>query len=128
MTKGLKSLTTMTATTSKHDGNATVIYFDNEQFAGTQRVYCCGYDGQSAYYPNVAMFCAECGRIWGRRVYDFHFTYHPLSSTKWITEAARCPEHGDGSFLGYYTTNLLECSEELIRREFTLLMERYNDN
>ena len=110
------------------DGNATVRYFEGNQFIGSRLIYCCGYastSGQrhSAYWPNIAFFCPGCGEIGGRAVYDHHFQYQPIISAPWNIETRRCVQHGDGYFLsGYGESSLPDCSRELLKREALILI------
>lgn len=112
---------------SEPSGNATILYFDRDQFVGERDLYCCGYatssgERHSAYWPCTAYFCPHCGEIWGRAVYDFSFTYSPIPSALWVTETRRCPSHGDGTFLsGYAGDHLSQCSTELLHREALIL-------
>lgn len=109
------------------DGNATILYFDRDQFVGQRASYCCGYasssgERHSSYWPNTAYFCPHCGEIWGRAVYDFSFSYSPVVSAPWTIESRRCPSHGDGYFLsGLGEDHLPSCSLELLKREALLL-------
>lgn len=111
------------------DGNATILYFDRDQFVGERSLYCCGYatasgERHSAYWPNTAYFCPHCGEIWGRAVYDFKFQYSPYirDNAPWVIESRRCPSHGDGYFLsGLGEESLPFCSLGLLKREAHLL-------
>lgn len=109
------------------DGNATVHYFEGNQFVGSRLAYCCGYatssdERHSAYWPCTAYFCPHCGEIWGRAVYDFSFTYSPIPSALWVIENRRCPSHGDGYFLtGLGEASLSACTSGLLKREAHLL-------
>ena len=111
------------------DGNATILYFDRDQFVGERSLYCCGYatasgERHSAYWPNTAYFCPHCGEIWGRAVYDFKFQYSPYirDNAPWVIESRRCPSHGDGYFLsGLGEESLPFCSRGLLKREAPLL-------
>lgn len=109
------------------DGKAIIRYFEGSSFVGSRESYCCGYaaaDGtrSSAYWPNTAYFCPNCGEIWGRAVYDYQFAYQPIPQAPWVVESRRCPQHGDGYFLsGIGGPNLLSCSRELLAREALLL-------
>lgn len=109
-----------------HQGNATLLYFEGQSFVGQRSVFCCGYENQSAYWPNIAYFCAECGELWAKMIYDFHFTYLPIPQTKWITEGRRCVRCGNGSLLETHGIDLDTCSDNLITREFLALLEKYN--
>lgn len=112
---------------SSPDGIATILYLEGEALAGTRSSYLPGYAApsgsrHSCYWPNTAMFCPVCGQIWGRVIYEFHFTYKPLVHSPWISEARRCPQHGDGLFLsGYGPDQFPYCSRELLKREALLL-------
>ena len=112
---------------SSSDGSATVLYFEGNSLAGTREAYCCGYaraDGSrhSAHWPNIAFFCPTCGEIWGRAVYDHHFSYQPMAASPWTIETRRCVQHGDGYFLsGYGEESLPSCSRELLKREAHIL-------
>lgn len=108
------------------DGNATILYFDRDQFVGERSLYCCGYatasgERHSAYWPNVAYVCPVCGELWGREVMDYHFQYAPIPSTSWVVETRRCAKHGDGYFLVGKENYLNFCSKELLQREALLL-------
>lgn len=111
---------------SSPSGNSTVMYFEGPTFVGSREAYCCavanGVEIASGYWPNTAFFCPTCGEIWARAVYDHHFDYAPKIASPWMTEARRCPQHGDGTFLsGYSGDHLLSCSTELLHREALLL-------
>lgn len=74
------------------NGNATLSIFEAARLASSSEVYCCGYEGgHSAFWPHLAWFCPECGEIWRREVYDYHFTYRPIPPAKWIVREDLCP-------------------------------------
>ena len=113
---------------SRTAGNATVQWFENDVFVGEQYVYCCGSampggESASGYWPNLAIICPECGRLWARAIYQYEFSYQPRVPWKWVAEARRCPEHGDGTFLRERDI-LDQCSPEILRREAILLLLR----
>lgn len=94
-----------------HSGHAQVTTFEGSD-VHSERVYCAGTPpNNSAYYPNVAWFCPECGEIWRRQVYTFEFSYRPLVEEKWKVYSSRC----------------LACDAPRIRREFTQLLKEYED-
>jgi hypothetical protein len=111
------------------DGNATVRYFERDQYIGSRESYCCGYatsagERHSAYWPNTAYVCPTCGELWGRAVYEYHFAYESLVHAPWVVETRRCAEHGDGYFLvglGDSAPHLSNCSLPLLAREALLL-------
>lgn len=110
-------------------GNATVRYFERDQFIGSRETYCCGYADSSgkrssAYWPNTAYVCPVCGELWARAIYEHHFQYEPIPQAPWIVEVRRCAEHGDGYFLvglGNSASHLSLCSLPLLAREALLL-------
>ena len=114
--------------TQSFSGTAIARYFLHSSLVGTRRLYCCGYRGEdgtsrSAHWPHVAYFCPKCGEIWGREVLTYQFDYAPLPDAVWVIESRRCAKHGDGLFL---TGKLLEdCSDELLRRELSVLLSHY---
>jgi len=91
-------------------GHATVTTFEGAAVT-SERTYCCGTPpNASAYYPNVAWFCPDCGEVWRRQVYAFDFTYRPLVAEAWKVYTARC----------------LACDAPRIRAEFTQLLKEYS--
>ena len=106
-------------------GIAIAQYFSGASLVGTRETYLIGYareDGtsHSGYWPHTAYFCPMCGEIWGRELLLPQFSYTPIPKTLWVTETRRCVRHGDGKFL---TGKPLEkCSHDLIKREFTILL------
>jgi len=110
-----------------HAGNAVINYFEAGGFVGSRRQYCCGYEGQSAFWPHTAYFCSVCGELWGRAIYAYEFDYAPVISARWTIEKRLCAEHGDGQFLvGYEGCHLDSCSPELLTRELLALIEGLN--
>jgi len=74
------------------DGNATLSTFEFGVPVAEDRVYCCGTPpGRSAYYPHLAAFCPECGELWRREVYTYHFNYQPIPSGLWKVREDLCP-------------------------------------
>lgn len=114
---------------SLHSGNAILRYFERDQYIGRREVYCCGYapasgKSVSAYWPNLAYFCPECGEIWARGIYEYGFDYQPIPPSPWVVETRRCAEHGDGYLLvglGDSAPHLSCCSLPLLAREALLL-------
>lgn len=112
-----------------YSGPSTVQYFEGSTFVGQREIYCCGYAPASgtpvsAYWPHTAYFCALCGEIWGRAIYQHHFSYQPIPQAPWVVESRRCVKHGDGTFL---TAQPLESvSTPLLTRELLALLENYN--
>jgi hypothetical protein len=81
----------MTADT-RTSGNATLSIFEGSRLVSSSEVYCCGYEGgRSAFWPHFATFCPECGEVWRREVYDYHFTYEPIPWGKWRVTESLCP-------------------------------------
>lgn len=77
---------------SRADGNATLSRFIQDRLTGTEEVYCCGTPtDRSAFWPHRASFCPECGEIWKREVYTYHFSYQPIPHDKWRVEEDLCP-------------------------------------
>ena len=111
-------------------GNATVLYMEGSRPVGEREVYCCGYSPStgisiSAYWPHTAYFCPICGEVWGRAIYQHHFTYSPTSKNSWVVETRRCVKHGDGTFL---TAQPLEnASHKLLTRELLALLENWRE-
>lgn len=109
-------------------GNATVLYFEGSQNVGEREVYCCGYASSSgerfsAFWPHTAYFCPICGEIWGRAIYQHHFSYSPIPKDSWVVETRRCVKHGDGTFL---TSQPLEfASHRLLTRELLAILENW---
>ena len=111
-------------------GNSTVLYLEGSSPVGEREVYCCGYApapgiSVSAHWPHTAYFCPVCGEIWGRAIYQHHFSYSPIPKNSWVVETRRCVKHGDGTFL---TGQSLEhTSYKLLTRELLALLENYHD-
>jgi len=107
-------------------GNATVQCFEGSSFAGAYSHYCCGFDKSgdrySASWPHIAIFCPQCGELWGRRVYLYEFDYQPYLAVPWRVETASCLAHGGGQLLP--TGDEDAADEQLIKREFNLLMQQ----
>jgi hypothetical protein len=109
-------------------GNSTVQYFEGNTYVGDREVYCCGYarssgDRFSAFWPHTAYFCPICGELWGRAIYQYHFTYSPIPTDSWVVEVRRCVKHGDGTFLN---SQLLDhCSTRLLTRELLAILENW---
>lgn len=107
-------------------GVATVQCFENSSPAGTYSHYCCGFDNlgssYSAWWPHVALFCPYCGELWGRRVYLYNFDYQPYRAVPWNIETEACAAHGGGQLIP--TNYESDADEQLIKREFTLLMQQ----
>jgi len=79
-------------TDQKNDGNATLSTFEGDHLISAELVYCCGYEGgRSAFWPHRAWFCPECGTIWRRAVYEYHFSYTPIPSGAWRVTLEDCP-------------------------------------
>jgi len=77
---------------TKTNGNAQLYRFVGNALESSERVYCCGTPPErSAYYPNIAWFCGECGEIWRRDVYEFEFHYHPIPRERWKVSLDYCP-------------------------------------
>lgn len=105
-------------------GGATLHYLDGDQYLGCREVCCAGYTEQhSAYYPNTAFFCTQCGELWARAVYNFSFDYVPIPQTPWAITLRPCVKCGDGTLLD---TSLEGASLELLTRELLALLERYH--
>lgn len=82
----------LTTPTTKADGNATLSTFEGNQLVSSETVYCCGYEGgRSAYWPHLATICPECGEVWRREVYTYHFLYQPLVPDRWRSRSELCP-------------------------------------
>jgi len=113
----------MSTTDYPHAGQAAVIYLEGSAFLGQRSAYCCGYEGQSAFWPNTAYFCPQCGEIWARTVLDFKFDYKPLPRGSWVIEHRACVPCGDGQLLIGQESRLDACDEGLIRREFNVLIQ-----
>jgi len=76
---------------TRTNGNATLTRFSPEG-SSSQQVYCAGTPpNRSAYYPNIAWFCGECGEVWQRDVYVFDFNYHPIPRERWKVALDYCP-------------------------------------
>ena len=69
---------------ARTDGNATLSVFEQGQLTSSSEIYCCGtpYE-RSAFWPHVASFCPECGEVWRREVYDYHFNYLTNAAPFW---------------------------------------------
>jgi predicted RNA-binding Zn-ribbon protein involved in translation (DUF1610 family) len=111
---------------SQIDGNATLRFLESSRFVGEIRQYCCGYaspsgERSSAYWPNIAFICPQCGELWARAVYSFEFTYRPIPLARWVVKARHCPECGDGHLIPP-DTDLATVSPELLKREVFLLL------
>jgi len=82
----------MTTDDQRTSGNATLSTFEGSRLVSTALVYCCGYEGgRSAFWPHRATFCPECGEVWRREVYDYHFDYEPIPSGHWRIVSDECP-------------------------------------
>jgi len=78
---------------TKSSGNATLSTFEDERLASAIEVYCCGAEGGgSAFWPHIAWFCEECGELWKREVYDYHFDYCPRPAGRWKVSSDLCPK------------------------------------
>jgi len=116
---------------SEPSGNATVQYFEGGSYVGEREIYCCGYtpsfgERVSAYWPHTAYFCPICGEIWGRAIYQHHFTYSPIPKNSWVVETRRCVKHGDGTFL---TSQVLDhCDRNILNRELLAILENFNEH
>ena len=108
-------------------GGALVQCFDHGALVGSYSHYCCGFDNAgdkySAHWPHWALFCPHCGEIWGRRVYVYKFQYRPYLDVPWVVETAPCAQHGGGQLIPNTLTD--RADEQLIRREFNLLMQQF---
>lgn len=118
----------MSLTNDRYSGNATITFFEDEATVGCREVYCCGYQGpdgitRSAYWPNIAHFCRQCGQLWAREVYTFHFSYLPLIRKAWIIREHRCLACQGGDLLT--DEQLASADPQLLRREFLAELERY---
>lgn len=109
----------------RHEGNATIQYFEGSRYTGSQRVYCCGASAEgerfSAYWPHVAFFCPQCGELWGRAIYQREFDYRPRIAAEWHVESKRCVRCGDGQFLAGLPLD--GADTDLLTRELLALME-----
>lgn len=109
-------------------GQATIYVSEHNQHIGTEQVYACGYDSNgggtthSAYWPNIAYVCEQCGQLWARRVYQFHFDYKPIPSALWVFVQRNCATCGDGLLVE--ELGLETASPGLIEREFLLELRR----
>lgn len=116
-----------------YSGGAVIQCFDHNELVGSYSHYCCGFDyagnKYSAWWPHIALFCPECGEIWGRRVYLYEFDYEPyqvagdLKRADWAVETEHCAAHGGGQLLPDTLTEVAD--EPLLRREFDLLMQQF---
>lgn len=74
------------------NGNATLSTFVGGSLVREELVYCAGTPpNRSAYYPHIATFCPECGELWRREVYTYHFDYAPIPWARWRTQEDLCP-------------------------------------
>ena len=109
-----------------------VNYFEQDQFVGQRKMYCCGYDqvsgpSVSAFWPHTAYFCPQCGQLWGRAIFDYQFDYSPIPRSSWVIESRPCAHCGDGQFLvGQYPEDLGPEAYDLLKREVLVLLERYH--
>lgn len=112
-----------------YSGGAVIQCFDHSQLVGTYSHYCCGFDNSgdkwSAWWPHTALFCPHCGEIWGRRVYLYEFDYHPYGEDRraWSVDTKECAQHGGGWLVP--VTLVKVADEQLLRREFNLLMQQF---
>jgi hypothetical protein len=111
---------------NQHSGTTTVQFFEGNSFVGSRRVYCCGYEGQSAYWPHTAYFCPVCGELWGRAIYQHEFDYKPIPQNSWVIETRRCVKHGDGTFL--QDSQIDHCDRAILTRELLALIENWKPN
>lgn len=109
----------------KHEGNATIQYFEGSRYVGSRQMYCCGAGAEgerfSAYWPHVAFFCPQCGELWGRAIYQREFDYHPRVTAEWHVETKHCARCGDGQFLSGLPLD--GADKDLLTRELLALME-----
>jgi hypothetical protein len=81
-----------------HCGNATITHYNHLENLGSVEVYCCGYEengkSYSAYWPNIALFCPQCGKVWGMMMYKHHFNYSPIPEGKYKVETVVCRNCG----------------------------------
>lgn len=119
----------MSTTTSPEllSGNSRVDYFDsNNRHLGHRDQYSCGYStgktSHSAYWPNTAYFCPECGDIWAREIFTHKFNYQPLVTNRYVVESRPCADHGDGQLL--VGKPLEGVSHAILLRELTLITLR----
>jgi len=107
-------------------GPCVVEYYEYEILLGRPTIYCCGYqengNSYSAYWPHWALFCEECGNLWGRRRMRYQFDYRPRFTAEWKVLAARCARCGGGELL---LPGLDNVDPPLVEREFKILLARY---
>ena len=106
-----------------------ISFFEGNAFIGQARAECGTVDvartQYHAYWPNTAYFCPACGELWGRRVHEFKFNYHPYyQGVGWEVVSHRCPKDGGGEFLAYDRFLEGTYDKALLTRELLVLLER----
>ncbi len=112
----------------KLQGEATLTFLEGGMEIGYVRKYLCGCtdSGQShsGYFPHLAYFCTECGKVWMRGEWTYSFDYRPLPVGRWRVLERPCPAHGGGQLIEP-SERLDAFSAELLLREFHILLHYY---
>jgi hypothetical protein len=109
-------------------GSVLVHYYVGGTPYGYYRQYCCGFNdagtSYSGYWPHVALFCPQCGDLWGRALFEYNFNYEPVPQQPWALVKRRCGGCGDGSLL--LDAPLKGASAALLHYELLTLLNLYD--
>ena len=90
----------------------TTLFLEKGQYVGSR------IDEREWAWPNLALFCTECGDIWGRVIYEEGLPR--ISAPKWQLINRLCVRHGDGQFLHHMTVDAADY--DLLKRELLALL------
>tara|TARA_R110000868_G_scaffold51197_2_gene162664 strand:+ start:3153 stop:3494 length:342 start_codon:yes stop_codon:yes gene_type:complete len=107
-------------------GNATVTFYAYLNNLGSIEQYCCGYEENgktySGHWPNRALFCSQCGKIWGMQMMHYHFPYLPIPQDRYVVKVEVCRDCG-GAALFSPSAPINEWPDALLQWEFEGLLK-----
>ena len=74
------------------------------------------WEDHKVHHTNVALFCPDCGEVWGRIMDD--------RLAGWFAQTTLCGKHGGGSFISPWRNSFEELPPEVLHYELQLRLNR----